>query len=55
MLAAETLITFGAGEVAEGEFLAAADATIGGCHLFVRWRLSHIDFTCVQAPRHFCR
>lgn len=54
MLAAETLITLGACEVTEGELLAAAGATIGGCHSGCR-RGGHIDFTCVHAPRHFCR
>jgi len=34
MQATETLITLGAGEVTEGELLAAAVATGGGCHLF---------------------
>jgi len=32
MLAAESLITLGAGEITEGELLTAARATIGGCH-----------------------
>lgn len=32
MLAAETLITLGAGEITERELLAAAGAAVRGCH-----------------------
>lgn len=41
MLAAESLITLGAGEITEGELLTAAHATIGGCHSGCGWGWSH--------------